>query len=65
MNVMNDSKEWRVTFGLVVFLSVVRCLDSAAEHVDPREESGEFTLYNHGEIGKYNGYKGENWIAAR
>ena len=45
-------------FSFAIVLSIVKSLDSASDHVSPADELGDFTLYNHGEIGKYNGYRG-------
>ena len=55
---MNVAKERTLIFGFVILLSVVKNLNSASDYANPIEELGDFTLYNHGEIGKYNGYKG-------
>ena len=46
-----------LVLGCVLLLSIVKNVESAS---DPIEELGDFTLYTHGEIGKYNGYKGES-----
>ena len=55
MNAMSGFTKW-VAF-LVGIASLL--ISDIAGYVAPREEPGDFTLYNHGEISKYNGYKGD------
>ena len=48
-------REQMLVIGCVLLLSVIKTIETAS---DPIEELGDFTLYSHGEIGRYSGYKG-------
>jgi len=48
-------REQMLVIGCILLLSVIKTIETAS---DPIEELGDFTLYSHGEIGRYSGYKG-------
>ena len=48
----------------IASLLIVDVLPPVNGYVAPIERLGDFTLYTHGEISKYNGYKGEALLSS-
>ena len=56
---MSLNKKWSGILLGVFSLFIIKGINPVVGYIAPQEELGDFTLYNHGEISKYNGYRGE------
>lgn len=55
---MSLNKKWSGILLGVFSLFIIKGINPVVGYIAPQEELGDFTLYNHGEISKYNGYRG-------